>query len=109
MSTEFNELPVLRRTITTTITFDAFVAEGPDGTTMDGQDIADRIAHEIADAIEYRAVHLSDSEDSDALIALVDGGAGGLVETIDILLSPSDGPCTDALVQQAVDGTEAWI
>lgn len=60
--------------VTATVEFDAYVMapdpEQPGGYRLGSLD--ERIRWEIADAVEYRATHLTDSEPGDALVALVE-------------------------------------
>lgn len=104
MNTEFNDMPVARATFEATVTFEAYVAVNPDGTIS-----TTRVAHEIADAIEYRAVHLHDSEDGDVLIALVGGGSGTAADVHVRLVSATEDDVTTDVVTEAVESTEAWL
>lgn len=52
-----------------TVTLDAYVLD-PD--SRDDAALTERIRDEIEDAVRYRAPHLTDTEDGDALITLTD-------------------------------------
>lgn len=100
----FNDLEVRRVGFTATVTFEAYVAVGDNGRVD-----TTRVASEIADAIEYRAVHLHDAEDGDALIALVGGGSGFAVTAEANISEVFEEVPSAAEVESAVEGTMAWL
>ncbi|WP_152748271.1 hypothetical protein [Micromonospora sp. RV43] len=99
--------PVRVVEVETTVKFRAFVYEG-------AADL--RVAQQIADAVEYRAPNLSDSEapsdlcPGDALIALVRGGSSEAVETVSLTVRdvPEHG-FTGRAVDAAVNATLSWM
>lgn len=97
-------LTVRRATFTMTVEFDAYVQVEADGTVN-----LPRVQSEVADAIEYRAPHLSDTEEGDAIVALVGGGSGGAVMVkLDSVNYAHALPAQDE-VDGAIEGTEAWL
>ena len=73
---ELEVRPVVVAEITAWISLHAYVMLTPDGIVNE-----DAIAHELADAIDYHAPRCSDFEpfitDTDAMLAMVDGGNDG--------------------------------
>lgn len=82
--------------VTATVTFDAYVRSDI------GVGVAGQIEHEMADAVEHYAPHLSDQGEGDALVALV---SGAQVEVVDLDVQGSADPAT---VREAVERTEAY-
>ena len=74
-----------------------------------------RIGTEIADAVQFRAVHLHDSEDTDALISMVRGGGQPNVDGSDpVVLVDASATILGKVenladVVDAIDSTRAWI
>lgn len=102
---------VRRMRIVATTTFEAYVmpADNEDGTYGIGRALRDQIAHEVGDAVEYRAPHLTDIEPGDALIALVEGGGPcGAVE-VDVLCIADIEAADAEAVDEAVNATKAWV
>lgn len=53
------------------VEFEAYVLPSEQGYGLSGEhSLAERIRHELTDAIQYRAPHLTDVEPGDALIAM---------------------------------------
>lgn len=100
----FNDLPIRTVEVVMTVRFVAHV-----NASLTDADLATKIKREVADAIEYRAVNLDDTSEGDALVALYEGGAGGLVETAKITVLPSVVDTTTAMVMADVIGTAAWM
>lgn len=78
LAENLTEIGVRKVRVTATVTFEAYIFEDhedrPNGAEA-------RIVQEIADAVEYRAPHLTDSEPGDALVA----AAGRVAVEIDSL------------------------
>lgn len=104
MSTEWEGHKVKRVTIMAALQFDAYVVVNEDGQVEDWA----RIAGEIADAVEYHAPHLDDTEDGDALIATVYGGNGTVSVGVQSVVDSSIPFTTDDVVE-SVRGTRAWL
>jgi len=100
------EVGARKVTVTATVTFEAYVLAEHDERP---EDIRTRLAHEIADAIEYRSPHLTDTEPGDALVALVDGGSSEAV-TVDIVaMSAYAEPAEISDVVGAVQRSAAYL
>lgn len=99
--------PVRVVEVEATVKFRAFLYDG-------ATDL--RVSQQIADAVEYRAPNLSDSEapsdlcPGDALIALVRGGSSDAVETVSVTVTDvTDHGLGSEAVEKAVDATLAWM
>lgn len=97
-------LTVRRMAFNANVTFEAYVIVDEHG-NVDTR----RVAAQVADAIEYRAPNLSDSEEGDALVALVGGGSGFAAEVEVYITEVVEEAPTHAEVQSAIEGTEAWL
>ena len=102
--TTYKGLPVRAVTVRAEVEFTGYV-----NADLGIAELCERLGREVADAVEYHAPHLSESEEGDALIALVKGGAPerqAVVEVTDI----DEAPHVDTdNVGEDVAHTEAWI
>lgn len=109
MRVEWGDLPVKKVRVVAGAVFDAYVFDTPGQYGMSGWPMEERMAHEIADAVEYRAVHATDSEQGDVLIACVDGGSGTAVNVEITTITDLPDEFTADDVENAVMGTVAWL
>jgi len=91
--------PALRVRVKAEVEFDAYIFA----------DSSERIANELADAIENHAPHLRNSEAGDALIALTEGGSGQAVKVSGLTLEVLDGPFEEKDVVNAIESTQGWL
>lgn len=103
MSATYKGLAIRKVTVTGTFEFEAYVLD-------ETEDLKRAIAWEIADAIEFRAPRLTDTEEGDGLVALVNGGLGEQVEITNLELAVSVGDATTSeAVEEAVEQTDGWL
>lgn len=103
----WNELYVRRMSITVSVSFDAFVLDSDDYSPH--VSLAERLQGEIADAIEMHATHLGDSEDGDALVAVIGGGSGDCVRVHLCSIQRSEDLAGADEIDEQIANTRAWL